>query len=110
MLLQDTIKQLPNVRIILCEPFVLEGTANCNTEETPYRFEIFSQIYDYAKVVKKLAEEYNLYFLPLQELFTAKAKEVGASALLNDGVHPTVAGTTLIANEWLKLFKEKIDK
>lgn len=110
MLLEDTLKELPNIKIILCEPFVLEGSATRNTEEIPNKFEIFSQIYDYAKVVKKLAEEYNLYFLPLQELFTAKAKEVGASALLNDGVHPTVAGATLIANEWLKLFKEKIDK
>ncbi len=109
MLIEDTLKELPNLKIILCEPFILEGSATKNTAEIPNKFEIFSQIYDYAKVVKKLAEEYNLYFLPLQEVFTKKAKEVGAEALLDDGVHPTVAGANVIANEWLKLFKEKID-
>ena len=109
MLIEDTKKQLPDLKIIICEPFILEGSATNNTAEIPNKFEIFSQIYDYAKVVKKLAEEYNLYFLPLQEVFTKKAKEVGAEALLDDGVHPTVAGANVIANEWLKLFKEKID-
>lgn len=109
MLIEDTLKELPNLKIILCEPFILEGSATNNTAEIPNKFEIFSQIYDYAKVVKKLAEEYDLYFLPLQEVFTQKAKEVGAEALLDDGVHPTVAGANVIANEWLKLFKEKID-
>ena len=38
------------------------------------------------------------------------AKKYGVEACLSDGVHPAIGGAQLIANEWLKLFKEKIDK
>lgn len=110
MLIEDTLKRFPNLKIILCEPFILKGKATEDTPEIPNKFEIFSQIYKYAEVVKKLAKEYNLFFLPLQQKFNEKAKQFGASALLDDGVHPTVAGATLIADEWLKLFKQEIDK
>lgn len=108
-LIEDTLKVLPNLKIVLCEPFVLKGIATENTEEKPDRYEQFLQVYEYAKVVKKLAQEYNLYFLPLQERFTEQAKKHGAEHYLYDGVHPMVAGATLIADEWLKLFKEEIE-
>lgn len=109
-LIEDTKQVLPNVKIVLCEPFVLEGGATENTEEIPDRFDRFLRVREYAKVVKKLAEEYGLYFLPLQEKFSEKAEKYGATPYLYDGVHPMVAGATLIADEWVKLFKEQIEK
>ena len=99
MLIEDTKKILPDLKIIVCEPFVLIGTA---TEE---KFEVFLQVKEYAKVAKKIAEDYNLAFLPLQEKFDKAAEENGAAYYLYDGVHPSVAGAKLIAEEWLKLFK-----
>lgn len=110
MLIEDTKKALPNIKIVLCEPFVLHGWATDNTEDMPNKFEKFSEIHKYAKVIKKIAEDYDLFFLPLQEKFDEKAKLNGAEHYLYDGVHPMVAGATLIANEWVKLFEEKIDK
>ena len=59
---------------------------------------------------QKLAEEYNLYFLPLQEMLDKKAEEYAPECWLWDGVHPTRAGAKLIADEWLKLYKEKIEE
>lgn len=109
-LIEDTLKVLPNLKIILCEPFVLKGSATENTDEIPDKYECFLAIYEYAKVVKKLAKEYNLYFLPLQEKFNEKAEKYGVEPYLYDGVHPMIAGATLIADEWLQLFKEKIAK
>lgn len=103
MLIEDTKKALPNVKIMLLEPFVLKGSA------TTEKFDQFVQVFEYAKVVKKLAEEYGLIFVPLQEEFDRQAKDVGEETLLYDGVHPTIAGSTLIANEWLKGFA-KIEK
>ena len=108
MMLADTKKALPNTKIILCEPFVLEGTATSYTEETPERYERFCQVYQYAEVVKNLAKEFNLPFLPLQEKLTQAAKKSKAEYYLADGVHPHVAGATLIADEWIKLFQEEI--
>lgn len=103
MLIEDTKKALPNVKIMLLEPFVLKGVS------TTEKFDQFLQVFEYAKVVKKLAEEYGLIFVPLQEEFDRQAKDVGEETLLYDGVHPTIAGSTLIANEWLKGFA-KIEK
>ena len=110
MIIEDTQKKLPNAKFILCEPFVLEGTATCPTDEMPDRYERFKEIYEYAKVVKKLAEEYGLYFLPLQERFNEAAAKYGAEYFAADGVHPNVGGSSLIATEWMKLYNEKIAK
>ena len=103
MLIEDTKKALPNVKMMLLEPFVLHGCA------TDSEFDRFLAVKEYAKVVKKLAEKYNLVFVPLQERFDEQAKKVGDDKLLFDGVHPSIAGSTLIANEWLKAF-ERIEK
>lgn len=102
MLIADTLKVLPNLKIVLCEPFVLKGTA---TEET---YEEFLNVKDYAKVVKSLAVKYNLEFLPLQDAFDRAEKKTQASDYLYDGVHPNVAGARLIADEWMRLYNDKI--
>ena len=88
---------------MLLEPFILDGT------DTTPKMDQFAVVYEYAKVVKRLAEEYGLIFVPLQKEFDESAKKYGAETLLYDGVHPSIAGSTLIANEWLKGF-QKIQK
>ncbi len=110
MIIEDTQKKLPNAKFILMEPFVLEGTATCPTEEMPDRYERFKEVYEYAKLVKRLAEEYGLYFLPLQDKFNEAAKKLGVPYYAPDGVHPNIGGSALIATEWMKLFNEKIAK
>ena len=107
MLIKDTLLALPNVRIILCEPFVLPGTATENTELMPDRYEKFCCVYQYAKAVKALAEEFGIEFLPLQEKFNFCAEKSKAEYYLIDGVHPHIAGAALIADEWVKLFKSE---
>lgn len=104
MMLKDTIKRLPNVKIVLMEPFILKG------EDTAEKFNEFQYVYAYAKVVKKLAAQYDLFFLPLQDKFDVAASKFGAEHYLYDGVHPDVAGATLIADAWVELFREKIQK
>ena len=104
MLIQDTKKALPNTKIIMLEPFILDGTA---TKEYP---EEFKKVYDYAKVCKKIAHENGAYFVPLQEKFNQAAEKYGAEYCLMDGVHPAIFGAGLIAEEWLKLFKSEIVK
>lgn len=104
MMLKETKQRLPNTKLILCEPFLLKGKV---TEE---RYEEFLEVKEYAKVVKRLAEEYQCYFISLQEKVDAFAEQYGVEACLTDGVHPAVGGAQLIADEWLKLFKEQIDK
>ena len=104
MVIEDTLKRLPNLKIMLIEPFVLKGVA------TEMRYDEFLKVKEYAKVVKRLAEEYNLNFVPLQERFDLAAEKFGAEKYLYDGVHPTVAGAKLIADEWLKAFESMVEK
>ena len=110
MLIQDTLKVLPNLKIILCEPFVLKGTATQDTEEIPDKYNQFLQVYEYAKVVKKIAADFNLPFVSLQDKFNSKAQKYGVTPFLYDGVHPMIAGAKLICDEWLKVFNQYIEK
>lgn len=110
MIIEDTVKVLPNVKIVLCEPFFLDGYATLDSKDFPNCHKMFLEVYEYAKVVKRLAEEYGLFFLPLQKVLSEKAEKYGGRHLLYDGVHPAPAGAKLIADEWVKLFREKIDK
>lgn len=96
--IEDTKKALPGVKFILMEPFFLHGVA------TDERYAEFLQIKEYAKVVRRLAAEYGAVFVPLQEALDRAAAENGADWYLYDGVHPSVVGAKLIADEWLKAF------
>lgn len=102
MIIEDTKQRFPNVKFILCEPFVLKGSA---TEE---KFEEFLEVKKYAAIVKRLANEYNTAFVALQDKLDEAAEKHGAVHYLYDGVHPDVAGGKLIAEEWLKVFRKEI--
>lgn len=104
MLLDDTLARFPNIKIILCEPFVLKGSA------TQEKYDEFLAVEEYAKVAKKIAEEYGTYFLPLQNVLDDAAEKFGAEQVLSDGVHPGMLGAKRIADEWLKLFRSQIDQ
>lgn len=100
MLIEDTKAKLPNAQLLLLEPFVLKGTATVNEGD---KWQKFLAVYDYAAVVKKLAEDYGLPFVTLQDKLTA-AENAGETDLLSDGVHPAERGAKLIAEAWLKTF------
>ena len=110
MIIEDTKKRFPKARFVLCEPFVVEGSSTCATEEMPDRYERFCEVYKYASVVKKLSEEYGLYFLPLQKKFDEATARLGVEYYAPDGVHPNIGGSSLVATEWVSLFREKIEK
>lgn len=99
MMIEDTQRALPNVKLILCEPFFLDGTA------THEALDAFRAVYGYAAVVKKLADEYGFPFVALQAPLDRAAAAYGAERILVDGVHPALAGAAIIAEEWLKVFK-----
>lgn len=104
MLIEDTLKVLPNVKIMLCEPYILEGFS------TSEHYDKFVEVYKYAEVVKKLAEEYGLVFVPLQAKLNELAELNGASYYMEDGVHPDVPGARFIADEWVNAFYNEILK
>ena len=101
-LLEETREKLPDTKIIVAEPFVLRG------EISNKDFNEYDKIRERSKALKNLVEGLGLLFLPLQSIIDEKAEKYGENIVLADGVHPTVYGAKLIAQEWLKLFREKI--
>ena len=101
MLVSEIIEALPDIKIILLEPFVLKG---CGTERY---YDVFREdVINHAGAVKRIADKYNLKFVPLQAKFDDAAKGGNDTYWLADGVHPTPAGHCLIKDEMMKAFNE----
>ncbi len=97
-LIDETLNELPDTRFVLCEPFYMnvDGT---DTSERRY-----NDIKSRAQIVKKIAEDYNSTYVPLQDLLDSYAKKLGNKRkILWDGVHPTILGHSIIAEQWLKI-------
>lgn len=100
MLIEEIKKELPNIKIMILEPFALKGTGN---ESYWDNFEV--EVKKRAEKAKELAQKYGLSFVTLQDKFDEAAKLAPNNYWLGDGVHPTPVGHELIKNEWLKAFK-----
>lgn len=101
MLIEEVKEALPEIKIIMLEPFVLKGPA---TEEQWSEFRSETELR--AKSVKAVAEKYNLKFVPLQEKFDELSKNIETTYWLADGVHPTAAGHGIIAKALADVFEE----
>ena len=101
MLLTDTKQILPDLKIILMEPFVLKGEAT----EKDWEF-IEEEVGKRREIVRELAEEFQTGFVSLQEKFDEITQNSNIAYWVADGVHPTPAGHQLIAEEWLRVFLE----
>ena len=107
IVLSELREELPDMKIMIMEPFVLEGTASVSIPERPDRYDIFKKGVDKAaKTARKMAEKYDCKFIEIQKHLDEVAKVKGSSYLSADGVHPSDAGHELIKNEWLKAFNE----
>ena len=95
MLLQYTKEQLPEVQLVLLEPFLLEAG--------PVLESWVRKLTARREVVRRLAEAFQAHFVPLQDPFHEAAAKEGAKAWLHDGIHPTPEGHALIAREWLRV-------
>lgn len=93
--LVDRTKQaLPNVKLVICEPFVLRcGAVNDNW------FPTFDQ---YRAAAKKVAETHGALFVPFQSMFDEACRIAPPEHWAKDGVHPSPFGASLMAHTWLE--------
>ncbi len=107
LLIQELKRELPQLKIMILEPFVLPGSATVSTEENPGRWEYFAKETALRQAAaRKIAEKHSLPFVPLQTLFNKVNADAPMGYWLFDGVHPAAPGHELIKNEWLKAFAE----
>ena len=105
MLISEVKQALPDIKIMILEPFCLKSSATENTETDPNRWNTFSsEVKKRAQKSKAIAEKFGLPFIPLQGLFEEAAKNSDVEYWLFDGVHPTMNGHELIKREWIKTF------
>lgn len=97
-LLAATLAALPRVKLVLCEPFILPGSA------TQKNWEVWTgHAKQFRAIVEKLGVKYHAPVVHFQQVFDAAVKRAPAEYWIWDGVHPTYAGHQLMADEWARV-------
>ena len=94
MLMDWTLKELPDIGIVLLEPFVFPFGAVSE--------DWLDEIAQRGEVVRRIANDYHAVFVPLQSVLNNALNVAPQEHWLADGVHPMPAGHQLIADAWLK--------
>ncbi len=105
ILLDEILAELPDVKILLLTPYVLQGTATVSDED-PQKWETFRRETALrAEAVKRIAADYPVWLCETQPLFDEAEKVVPKGILLVDGVHPGVAGDALLSDAVCRWFE-----
>ena len=97
-LLEKTLTALPNVKLIIAEPFAVNKVKAVDDSWYP-------EFPKYQQACKEIAQEFKAVFLPFQQLFDKGLKVNNGAYWTTDGVHTTLAGANLMAEGWLSLIK-----
>lgn len=98
-LLERTKKALPEVRLIICEPFVVKGGTAVSSERWQTEFPL------YRNSARQIAGDFGAAFVPFQQVFDEALKQAPAEYWCPDGVHPSIAGAHLMKKAWLKAYQ-----
>jgi len=93
-LLDRTAKALPNLKLVICEPFVLR----CGAVTDKW----FPEFDNYRAAALRVAKTFHATFIPFQAMFDEAIKYAPPEHWAKDGVHPTPAGAALMAHTWLR--------
>ena len=102
-LLQRTKEALPDVELIIGEPFAVKGGSAIREGWYP-AFD------EYRAVAQKIAQEFKAAFIPYQSIFDQALELKPVEYWCPDGVHPSLAGAQLMADNWINAFKEITDQ
>ena len=101
MLLEETLEKLPGIKIILMGAYLLPGTAGKDVWES-----FSKEVEERRNIAEKLADEFGLPFINLQQAFDEAMKIAPAEHWSYDGVHPSQAGHELIKRKWLEVYNK----
>ena len=92
-LLERTRNELPETRLVVCEPFVLR----CGAINESW----FPEFDEYRAAARRLSDKHGATFVAFQTMFDKAAKLAPPEHWARDGVHPSEAGKAIMAHEWL---------
>jgi len=95
-LVKQTKEALPGVRMVLCEPFILPNTSAVEQSwVVPFS--------EYQQAAHKIAKEFTTLWVPFQSVFNQALAQAKETYWAPDGVHPSMAGSQLMAQAWLEV-------
>ncbi|MBL1408141.1 SGNH/GDSL hydrolase family protein [Sphingobacterium faecale] len=97
-LLDNTLEKLPQVKLIIAEPFAVKEVKHVDNSWFP-EFAMYQQ------AARDIAKEYKALLVPYQDIFDKACKRAPGGYWTTDGVHTTPAGADLMAANWLNCFK-----
>jgi lysophospholipase L1-like esterase len=97
-LLERTKKALPDIKLIICEPFAVPGVKAVDDKWYP-------EFYGYQKAAREVADKFGALFIPYQKIFDEAQKKAPGVYWTPDGVHPSLAGAQLMALAWVEAIK-----
>lgn len=97
-LLDRTKQALPDVKLIIGEPFAVKGVKAVDEKWYP-TFDGFRQ------AAQDMAKEFDAAFIPYQSIFDKATELAPGNYWTGDGVHPSLAGAELMATAWLEVVK-----
>ena len=98
-LLNRTFESIPDLKLILGEPFAVKG-GRAITEAWKDKFP------PYQEIVRQIANDFNAPLVPYQKVFDEALELAPVSHWCPDGVHPSMAGASLMKDAWLKAYRE----
>jgi len=98
-LIARTRKELPKVKLVVCEPFVLR----CGAVSDKW----FPEFDAFRAAAKKVAHDSDATFVPFQTMFDEALKYAPPERWAKDGVHPTPDGASLMAHYWVRAVAAK---
>ena len=102
LMLDEALRKFPDLKILIIEPYILKGFA------TDDKYEGFLIVKNYAKIIRKIASDYNIPFIETQKPFDAFVEKYGDEYLVVDGVHPGIGGCAVLKDLWLEAFENLI--
>jgi lysophospholipase L1-like esterase len=97
-LLDRTKKNLPDVKLIIGEPYAVIGVKAVDEKWYP-AFD------EYRKTARQIASDYDAVLIPYQSIYDKAQKLAPGAYWTIDGVHPTLAGARLMAHAWMETVK-----
>jgi lysophospholipase L1-like esterase len=97
-LLERTKKALPDVKLIIGEPFAVPGIKAVDAKWYP-------EFYEYQKAAREIAAQFGATLIPCQKIYDEAQKQAPGVYWTGDGVHPTLAGAQLMAEAWTEVIK-----
>lgn len=98
-LLDRTKQQLPDVQLIIGEPFAVNGVKAVDDKWFP-------AFNEYRVAAREIATKFDAAFIPYQAIYDKAQQSAPGSYWTGDGVHPAIPGASLMAASWMEVIRK----